>query len=67
MTILSSVGAGGMETDERNALARLFEIEPVWPAAQAHMHIAPKDRVELGAHGHAVPARCRGAASTSLK
>jgi hypothetical protein len=48
--ILPPIRAGGVQADERDSLARLFEIEAVMPAGVIEMQIAPGDWLDRGAH-----------------
>ena len=48
--VLPSVGAGGVQTQQRGALAGLLDIEPMFPPEQIEMHVAAGDRLELDAH-----------------
>ena len=63
--ILPRVGAGGVQADQRNALAGLLDIEPVRLAEQVEMQIAAGDRLEARAHRAA--SFGAAAAITSLK
>ena len=62
--ILAAVGAGGMQAEQRRALAGFLDIDPVRLAEELEMHVAAGDRLELRAHA-ATPAR--SFASASLK
>ena len=53
--ILPSVGARGVQAKQRNALARLLDVEPVRPSEQVEVEIAPDDELEAGAHWHSRP------------
>jgi len=64
---LASVGAGGVEADERNALPGLLEIDPVRLAREVETQIASDDGIDGGGHIAVSPLPRRGAASTSLK
>ena len=64
--ILPPVGAGGVQAEQRNALACLLDIEAVRAAEQVEMQIAADGRFETRAHA----ASLRGwpaAAITPLK
>ena len=63
--ILPPVGAGGVQAEQRRALARLLDIDAVRPAGQLEMHITTDDRFEIGAHA-GTPSR-RSLPSASLK
>ena len=43
--VLPSVGAGGVQADQRNALARLLEIEPVRLAVEVQAQVAADHRL----------------------
>src|SRR5262245_3027692 len=64
MPVLPSVRAGGVETHERPALARLLEVDAVRAFAEGEMDVPPDDRLEHSDQ----PATCarRGAARTSF-
>ena len=62
--ILPPVAAGGVQAQQRRALARLLDIDAMRPAEQIEMHVAADDRLEPRAHA-AAPAR--SLASASLK
>ena len=74
--ILPPVGARGVQAKQRNALARLLDVEPVRPAEQVEVEIAADDGLEARAHRPIAVRRTaslrspsglpRGAASTSL-
>ena len=65
--ILAAVGAGGVQAEQRNALAGLLDIKPVRLAEQIEMQIAAGNRFEARAHRGPLSASLRGAAITSLK
>ena len=48
--ILPAVGAGGVQAEQRNALAGLLDVEPVRAAEQIEVQIAAGDRLEARAH-----------------
>ena len=62
--ILPRIGAGGVQAEQGNALARLLDIEPVRLVEQVEMQVAAGNRLEARFH-RTVP--LRGAAITSLK
>jgi hypothetical protein len=57
--VLTAVGAGGVQAEKRDALARLLEVQAVLAAAELDARITADDRLELHAD--------LGAASTSLR
>jgi hypothetical protein len=71
--VLPPVGAGGVEAEQRRALAGLLDIDPVRPPEQIKMHVAAGDRLESGPHGNALARLAddvccgRSLASASLK
>src|SRR5690606_24289948 len=62
VAVLSVVGAGGVQADQRNAAAGLLEIDPAGLAGDLHARIAPDDGFEFDAHARP----SRPAASKSL-
>lgn len=64
--ILSPVGAGGMQAQQRHALAGLLDIDTMLPPEQVEMHVAAGDRLEARGHVLQAPAG-RSLASASLK
>ena len=68
--VLAAVGARGVQAQQRDALPRLLDIEPMRLAADGKAQIAADDRLEVGfavgAH-RAPPELARGNASRSLK
>ena len=48
--VLPAVGTCGVQTNERDALPGLLEVEPMLPAAERQRHVAADDRFELGRH-----------------
>ncbi len=62
--ILPRVGAGGVQAEQGDALARLLDIKPVRRAQQIELQITPDDRFVTRAHD---TRSFRGAAITSLK
>ena len=62
--VLPPVGAGGVQAEQRRALAGFLDIDAMLPIEQIEMHIAADDRLELHAH---LPAPWRSLASASLK
>ena len=44
--VLPSVGAGGVQAEQRNALARLLEVEAVRLAVEVEAQVAPDHRFE---------------------
>ena len=68
--VLAAVGAGGVQAQQRDALARFLDIEPMRLAADGEAQVAADDRLELGfavAAHRATPDLARGSASRSLK
>ena len=64
MAILPAVGAGGMQANQRHALAGFLEVNAARLAPKLHLHISAD-------HGFQVPAHCsvpicRGNSSTAL-
>jgi hypothetical protein len=62
--ILPAVAAGGVQAEQRRALARFLDIEAVRLAQEIEVHIAADDRLEFRAHADAP---VRSFASASLK
>ena len=48
--VLPAVGARGVQTQQRRALAGLFEINAVFAPEQIEMHVAADDRLKLRGH-----------------
>src|SRR6478609_1091737 len=66
MPPLPSIGAGGVQADQRNARAAFLEIDTVHLAVDVDVHVAADDRFYHAVHDTTV-AKWRGSASTSLK
>lgn len=51
--VLTTVGAGGVQAQERRAPAGFLDIDAVFPSEQIEMHIAADNRLETRAHAPA--------------
>ena len=63
--VLAPVGAGGVEAQQRRALACLLDIDAMLAPEQIEMHVTADDRLEL--RGHATALAGRSLANASLK
>src|SRR5262245_61710365 len=63
---LPPVGAGRVQAEEGDALARLLEIDPVRTAVELERQVAANDGLELRGHAQRSTSARRGSASRSL-